>query len=291
MSHTDRMEIDTTSPPFDQFRNIARLAADRGGRGSGEHARHQLYAAFDERHAAHVLIKLTSKPGAIYQQNLSNEIASLSTINRELPTSPYFPSVRAHGRLRDGRVYLVTSLFDEFPLATTIGTERVPARTVAHLRTSMEVARALEELHGCSVFHVDLNPMNILYRSDKGRPIIRIVDFESSYEKARHGAGVFYDPPTTPGFSAPEVSRQAPDARSDIFSFGAVLYTLLAGYGWTWEGDLSASVGRDLQLDPELKDIVLSAVNADPDRRFRTVAEFHATLSAHLERIWPGRSW
>jgi len=41
--------------------------------------------------------------------------------------------------------------------------------------------------------------MNILYRAEKGQPVIRIVDFESSYEAARHSGGPFYNPPTTPG--------------------------------------------------------------------------------------------
>ena len=54
-------------------------------------ARHQLYVARDKRSRANVLIKVTSKPGLVYEQDLTNEIASLSTINRELPDSRYFP--------------------------------------------------------------------------------------------------------------------------------------------------------------------------------------------------------
>ena len=84
------------------------------------------------------------------------------------------------------------SLFDEWPLATTIGPERLPDRLVAHLRTLMEVARAPADLHRIRIFHVDLNPMNILYRVKQGRPVIRIVDFGSSYEVARHSKDVAY---------------------------------------------------------------------------------------------------
>ena len=118
----------------------------------------------------------------------------------------------------------------------------MPGRTVTHLRTAIEIGKALIELHGLKIWHVDLNPMNILYRWEGGRPVIRIVDFESSYEVARHAEGVFYSPPTTTGYTAPEVSRRAPDARSDVFSLGAVLYTMLAGYHWTWDGDAGRSV-------------------------------------------------
>jgi len=46
--------------------------------------------------------------------------------------------------------------------------------------------------------------------------VIRIVDSESSYEVARHAKGVFYNPPTTAGFCAPEVHERAPDPRADV---------------------------------------------------------------------------
>ena len=125
--------IDGASPPFDQFTSIQRLAPARSGHQSPEHARHQLYVAREKRNPVNVLIKVTSKPGQVYEQDLTNEISSLSTINRELPDSRYFPVIHQHGRLSDGRLYLSTSLFDEFPLATTIGAAPVPGKLVAHL--------------------------------------------------------------------------------------------------------------------------------------------------------------
>jgi serine/threonine protein kinase len=291
MSHRPRIDVDCKSPPFDQFGSIHWLAAARSGHASGEHARHQLYVARDKRSRANLLIKVTSKPGLVYEQDLANEIASLSTINEELPHSKYFPVLAGHGRLRDDRVYLTMSCFDEWPLATTIGSERIPARLVARLRTTIEVAKALAELHGLKIWHVDLNPMNILCRWESGKPVIRIVDFESSYETARHSRGVFYNPATSSGYSAPELSSQAPDARSDLFSLGAVLYTMLAGYEWTWATDIGRSVSEDPEIAPELKAILLTAVDPDPDRRFSSIVELRAALAAYLEHIWPGRAW
>ena len=282
-------DIDAKSPPFDRFGNVQRLAAARSGHGS--HARHQLYVGRDRQTQAHMLIKVTSRPGVVYEQDLANEIASLTTINRELPESRYFPLLGDHGRLRDGRIYLTMSLFDEWPLATTIGSERRPDRQVAHLRTAIEAAKALGELHGLQIWHVDLNPMNILSRWESGKPIVRLVDFESSYEVARHSRGSFYNPPTTTGFSAPELSRGTPDARSDVFSLGAVLYTMLAGFDWTWATSVGSSLEADAEVAGELKDVLLSAVAADPQKRFASAAEFGGALAAHLERIWPGRSW
>ncbi len=290
MPPPDPSGIDTTAPPFHHYRSIQRLAPARRGPASVEHARHQLYVGRDKRTSTSVLFKLTSKPGQVYAHNLANEAASLATINRELPNSRHFPFVHDHGYLSDGRMYLITSLFDELPLATVIGTGPAPAKLVAHLKTAMAVAKALEELHSLPIVHVDLNPMNILQRVERDQPVVRIVDFESSYEPARHTNGVFYDPPTTPHYSAPEVSQRPPDARADVFSLGAVLHTLLAGYG-----PLGAAVGtcieQDADLDPDLKAILLTAVAENPDRRYLSAREFHAALAGYLEGIWPGRSW
>ena len=291
MSHNAPIDIDCRCPPFDQFRGIHRLAPARAGHAPGEHARHRLYVARDKGSRANVLIKVTSKTGVVYEQDITNEIASLTTINRELPDSRYFPVLGEHGRLHDGRVYLTMSCFDEWPLATTIDSERMHARQVAHLRTTIEAADALAELHDLKIWHVDLNPMNILCRWENGKPVLRVVDFESSYEAARHSRGVFYNPPTTTGYSAPELSRQAPDARSDLFSLGAVLYTMLAGHEWAWATDVARCVDADPKVAPELKEILLTAVDADPDRRFPSIVEMRVALAGYLERIWPGRLW
>lgn len=290
MSHGAPTNIDWKSAPFDQFTGVHRLAAVRSGHASGQHARHQLFVGRDRRSRASVLIKVTSKPGVVYERDLVNEIATLSTINHELPHSQYFPFLVEHGRLRDSRIYVTMSCFDEWPLATTIGTERLPARHVAQLRTAIEIATAVAELHRLNIWHVDLNPMNILSRWEGGKPVIRIVDFESSYQVARHAHGTFYNPPTTSGYSAPELPKQAPDARSDVFSLGAVLYTLLAGYDWTWKAAVGQCVESDPDVAPDLKESLLTAVETDPDRRYQSIIEFRDALAAYLERIWPGRS-
>jgi serine/threonine protein kinase len=282
-------DVDAKSPPFDQFKGMQPLAEDRRGHVSVETARHHLYVGTDKRSHTSVLIKVTSKPGLIYQDNLKNEIASLLTVNQSLPESQYFPLLREHGELRDGRVYIVASFFPELPLATAIGKERIPEKTVAYILTAMEVARALGDLHTLKIYHVDLNPMNVLVRLKHGRPIVRVIDFESSYEWSRHSTGASYNPPNTPGYSAPEIPRRAPDGRSDVFSLGAVLYTMLAGYQWTWEGDVGTCVSGDRDIDPDLKRIILESVDPDPDNRYPSMKAFHASLAAHLERIWPGR--
>jgi serine/threonine protein kinase len=282
-------DADRAAAPFDRFTTVQRLGPDRRGHGSAEHARHQLYVGRDRQTRLNFLVKLATRPGKVYQQDLANEIATLSTINRDRPHSRYFPYVYDHGSLKDGRVYLVSTFFDERPLAASIGPDWVADRLVAHLRTALEIAKAMEELHGLRIYHVDLNPMNILHRVEKGRPIVRIVDFESSYEAARYSSGDFYNPPTTTGYSAPEVAQQRPDARADVFSLGAVLYTMLAGYHWA-SGEPRTRIESDDHVDPELRDILLRAVASSRDERYASAAAFGAALAAYLERIWPGRT-
>jgi serine/threonine protein kinase len=278
-------------PRLKRLANIRRLTAARSGHASIEHVRHQLYVGRDRETRADVLLKMTTKPGLVYEQNLVNEIETLSTINRELPDSPFFPLLLDHGRAADGRMFVILSLFAEWPLATTIGPERRPDRLVTHLTTALAVATALAELHRIGVFHVDLNPMNILYRSQQGRPVIRIVDFESAYQVARHANGVFYNPPTTTGFCAPEVPARAPDGRADVFSLGAVLYTMIAGYEWTWDADLTTHIAADTGIDGDLETILLTAAHQDRSMRYHSVRTMRAALAAYLESIWPGRSW
>lgn len=279
------------SAPFRRFASIQRLDQNRSGHASVEHVRHQLYVGRDTRTRTSALIKVLTKPGLVYEHNLTNEIATLSTINQELPDSRYFPLLWDHGRLSDGRVFLIMSLFDEWPLTTTIGPERMPHRLVDRLRTSLDVATALAELHRLRIFHVDLNPMNILYRVEQGAPVVRVVDFESAYHVGRHDHGMVYNPPTTPGFCAPEVHDRAPDGRADVFSLGAVLYTMIAGAGWTWDASLSRHIEADEEIDDDLKRILLTAVDRDAERRYQSIQALYAALATYLESIWPGRTW
>jgi serine/threonine protein kinase len=284
------IDFDFKSAPFDQIKGIHLLGQDRRGHVSIETARHHLFVGTDRRSNTSVLVKVTSRPGLIYQENLKNEIATLLTVNESLPESRYFPLVRDHGQLRDGRVYIVESFFDELPLATAIGKERIPGRALAYIGAAMETATALEELHRLEIYHVDLNPMNVLVHMQYGRPIVRIIDFESSYESVRHSGGAFYNPPNTPGYSAPEITSHPPDARADVFSLGAVLYTMFAGFEWTWESDVWQCARADSEIDPDLKRIVLQAVDPSPASRYPSMETFHADLEAHLEKIWSSRS-
>lgn len=289
MAGRDVFPAELQSPRLKRLRNVQRLGTERSGHASEEHVRHQLYVGQDSETNSRALVKITTRPGLVYEQNLVNEAAVLSTINSALPTSQHFPLLLDHGRVRDGRMFVLMSFFDEWPLAMTIGEERRADRLVGYLRTSLAVGTALASLHRIGIVHVDLNPMNILYRLDRGNPVIRIVDFESAYEVTRHGNGVSYSPPTTSGFSSPEVSR-APDRRADVFSLGTVLYTMIAGYQWTMGDEVSSAIAAEREMDGELQQILLTAVDRTPARRHQSIEILCAAIAAYLESIWPARS-
>jgi hypothetical protein len=79
-SPRERRDRHLRSAPFKRFNSIRRLGQDRSGQASVEHVRHQLYVGRDTRTRTRVLIKMTTRPGLVYEHNLTNEIATLSTI-------------------------------------------------------------------------------------------------------------------------------------------------------------------------------------------------------------------
>src|SRR5437660_208189 len=80
VEHRHRLERQLLQlAPFKRFSTIQRLGQDRSGHASVEHVRHQLYVGRDTATGADALIKVTTKPGLVYEQNLTNEFATLST--------------------------------------------------------------------------------------------------------------------------------------------------------------------------------------------------------------------
>src|SRR5207249_376970 len=89
---------------------------------------------------------------------------------------------------------------------------------------AVQTLSGLEEAHGAGVVHRDLKPSNIMV-TDKG--IVKIVDFGIAHEA---GSGMTSVNPGTREFMAPEqIDNGTIDPRTDLFSFGIVLYLLLAG--------------------------------------------------------------
>jgi TolB-like protein/Flp pilus assembly protein TadD len=138
--------------------------------------------------------------------------------------------------VQEGWPYLVTELLDGESLRKSLERGRPPRRTAA--KWAVQVARALSEAHEKGIVHRDLKPENLFVTRD-GQ--VKILDFglaKLTPPDQRSGENATtWTQETTPGsvlgtvgYMSPEQVRgQTADHRSDIFSFGAVLYEVLSG--------------------------------------------------------------
>ncbi len=156
------------------------------------------------------------------------------------------------------------------------------------VRLSIQIARALEEAHTNGIVHRDIKPGNIL-KTVKG---VKLLDFglakvEVSSQAVDHTAltetGMVVG---TAAYMSPEQIEGSPvDARSDMFSFGAVMYEILSGRraftGETQFATFAAIVTEDpLTLDtpPAIERIVRRCLAKKPAQRFQNMAEARAAL-------------
>jgi serine/threonine-protein kinase len=183
-----------------------------------------------------------------------------------------------------GDDYLVMECVDGVPLAG-------PMDPVDAVALALQIVSALETAHRHGIVHRDLKPSNILVADGRAK----LLDFGI----ARLGAQIDGGDPTlavdttvtgTPAYMAPEQARGlGADARSDIFSLGAVLYELVSGrraFTGASMADILASVMRDdppaLGCAEPLSRIVQKCLEKSPDRRYQSARELRADLEGAL---------
>jgi serine/threonine-protein kinase len=135
------------------------------------------------------------------------------------------------GTTEDGTPYLVMEHVDGQPIDHYCKDRQLDID--ARLRLFLQVCEAVESAHRQLVVHRDLKPSNILVEAG-GRP--KLLDFgiakllDHTPEDVRGGATLTVERRMTPGYASPEQVSGGPiTTQSDVFSLGAVLYTLLAG--------------------------------------------------------------
>ncbi|MEW6207661.1 MAG: protein kinase [Acidobacteriota bacterium] len=206
---------------------------------------------------------------------------------------------------QEGLTFIVMQYVEGETLAEKI--ERKPMEMIEVLDVAVQVADALAEAHSHGIIHRDIKPQNIMLTA---RGQVKVLDFglakivrreevtgsEIDIESLMSGPGMIAG--TVPYMSPEQVRSEAIDGRSDIFSFGVVLYEMIAGRQPFVEESTAATVSAILTKEPpslarysrelptELERIVSKALQKDRDERYQTARDLLIDLKSlkhHLE--------
>jgi eukaryotic-like serine/threonine-protein kinase len=193
-----------------------------------------------------------------------------------------------------GEDYLVLEYVEGKPLSSPLPEKEA-------VRLAIQIATALEAAHKKGIIHRDLKPANIMV-TDEGS--VKLLDFGLAklYEQdASLSTSPTADFPATQAgavlgtvaYMSPEQAQGQPaDARSDIFSFGLVLYEMLSGRR-AFSGDstpaVMAALLRDdppvLQVSRSLEKIVRRCLAKEPAGRYQRISDVKTALEQAFEEI------
>ncbi|SDD43120.1 Serine/threonine protein kinase [Sanguibacter gelidistatuariae] len=185
----------------------------------------------------------------------------------------------------DGRPYLVMEYCSRPGFGTRYRMERFTVAEV--LRTGIRVASAVEAAHHLGILHRDIKPANIL-ATDFGWPALTDFGIAATLGSSMAATGMSIP------WSAPELLAEHPagDARGDVYSLGATIYSLLAGRSpfeipgkSNTPADLLSRIERSPLPRIEREDVpaglaavLARAMSKDPDRRFLSALAFAHAL-------------
>jgi len=208
---------------------------------------------------------------------------------------PHTIRIYDYGRTPEGLFYYAMELLDGASLQDVVeATGPQPAPRV--VRILRDVAHALDEAHSVGLIHRDIKPSNIMLARLGGSYVVKVVDFGLVKRLADEDAPEGQDARSiqgTPYYLSPE-GFNAPnevDARSDLYSLGAVGYYLLTGRP-VFEGDTVLDVcmqhveaapppmseARGEPVPKQLEQLILSCLAKNKDDRPRSAQAFADSL-------------
>ncbi|MGH9900863.1 MAG: protein kinase domain-containing protein, partial [Pyrinomonadaceae bacterium] len=270
----------------------------------GEGGMGVVYAAEDTRLGRRVAVKLptASSDEKRYRSRFLREARSVSALNH-----PHIASVYDYGETPEGQPYIVMELVSGRTLSDLLQSS---ALTLARaVEITEDVAEALAEAHRRGVVHRDIKPSNVLI-NDRGE--VKVLDFGLAKQlNEEHNVASSPDAQTlldthtrsdvvigTPLYLSPEQARGAPvDARSDLFTLGALLYECVAGRP-AFSGANVIEIGGQVlhvhppppsqfnpRVPPELDRIALKALEKKPENRYQSADEMIADLRAVYAKL------
>jgi eukaryotic-like serine/threonine-protein kinase len=199
-------------------------------------------------------------------------------------------------RLDSGSPYIVMEFLDGSDLAALISA-RGPLPVHLAIDLLLQACEAIAEAHALGIVHRDLKPANLFVLERPGvGPLVKVLDFGISKD-SKAGADEKHGAITTttailgtPSYMSPEQMRSSRnvDGRTDIWSLGAILYSLLAGVP-PYEGESTADVCAKIMRDPpeplSRPDVprgvayaIERCLEKSPAKRFESIAILAAAL-------------